>query len=279
MSLTPDAGRSLQMPEHPVANLRVWLTRFIRQPRAAAVSESRRRLVLATVAILVGLAVVIWYMQFDAFAITQARKLPTFIIGTFNWLTDFGKSGWFLWPLGLLLLAAIPLTALLPRYGALVVSACAVRAAFLFLAIALPGLFTDLIKGIIGRARPFVGGAADPFLYSPFTWQAKYASLPSGHATTAAAVAIAFGTLWPRARPYLWTYAAIIMASRVIITAHHPSDVIAGALVGAAGALMIRNYFAARGLAVRFTPDGHVRAFAMPSWARIKGIARQLVSH
>ncbi len=279
MSLTPGAGRSLQLPEHPVANLQAWLVRLIRRPRPAAASEHRRRLLLAAVAVFVGLAIIVWYMQFDAFAITQARKLPGFVTGTFNWLTDFGKSGWLLWPLGVLLLAAVPLTALLPHYASLLVSALAVRGSFLFVAIAAPGLFTDLIKGFIGRARPFVPGMADPFVYSPFTWQAKYASLPSGHATTVLAATIAFGTLWPRLRPYFFVYAGIIMLSRVVITAHHPSDVIAGALVGAGGALIIRNYFAARGLAMSFTPDGHVRVFAMPSWARIKGIARQLVSH
>ena len=40
-------------------------------------------------------------------------------------------------------------------------------------------------------------------VFSPFTWRAAYASLPSGHATTAFSVLVAFGTLWPRARTIL----------------------------------------------------------------------------
>ena len=57
--------------------------------------------------------------------------------------------------------------------------------------------------------------------------------MPSGHATTAAAAAIAIGALWPRTRWVMWLYALVIMFSRVVVLAHHPSDVIAGALVGA----------------------------------------------
>ena len=64
----------------------------------------------------------------------------------------------------------------------------------------MPGLFATIIKRMIGRARPMVGGSLDPFLFSPFIWRADYAGLPSGHATTAFAVLVAFGTLWPRAR-------------------------------------------------------------------------------
>jgi membrane-associated phospholipid phosphatase len=79
-----------------------------------------------------------------------------------------------------------------------------------------------------------------------------YASMPSGHATTVAAAAIAIGPLWPRVRPLMWLYALLIMFSRVVIVAHHPSDVLAGALVGAAGALVLRRFFAARRLA--FSP-------------------------
>ena len=44
---------------------------------------------------------------------------------------------------------------------------------------------------------------------------------------------VAYGTLWPRGRILLWIYALLIAASRVAVTAHYPSDVLAGALVGA----------------------------------------------
>ena len=85
---------------------------------------------------------------------------------------------------------------------------------------------------------------------------AAYAGTPSGHATTAFAVLVAFGTLWPRARTALLIYALLIAVSRVVVTAHYPSDVLAGALVGLAGALLVRRYFALRGLGFSIGPDG-----------------------
>jgi undecaprenyl-diphosphatase len=71
----------------------------------------------------------------------------------------------------------------------------------------------------------------------------------------------------------MWIYAATIMASRVIVMAHHPSDVIAGALVGGLGALMVRHWFAARRLG--FEANG-TRALPGPSLQRIKAVARRL---
>ena len=138
----------------------------------------------------------------------------------------------------------------------LVLAAIMVRVGFLFAAIAAPSLFDTIIKRMIGRARPLVGGSLDPYLFSPFKWTADYASLPSGHATTAFAVLVAFGTLWPRARTVLWIYALLIAASRVVVTAHYPSDVLAGAAVGIVGALLVRRWFALRGLGFSIAPDG-----------------------
>jgi membrane-associated phospholipid phosphatase len=214
----------------------------------------------------------------DAAAIEAARKLPRRLISAFDWYTDFGKSGWFLWPLGILflLLAALPQT--LSRMSRLVVAAIMVRVGFLFVAIGLPSLFATLVKNMIGRARPFVTGVANPYVFDPFHWAPAYASLPSGHATTAFAVLAAFGTLWPRARTVILIYALLIAISRVVVTAHHPTDVLAGALVGYAGALLVRRYFALRGLGFSLGPDDIVRQKSGPSLKRIKAVARALLA-
>ena len=108
-----------------------------------------------------------------------------------------------------------------------------VRVGFLFAAIAVPSLFVTIVKRMIGRARPMVGGSLDPTLFIPFEGHAAYAGTPSGHVTTAFAVFVAFGTLWPRARTALLIYALLIAASRVLVIAHYPGDAFAGALVGA----------------------------------------------
>ena len=115
-------------------------------------------------------------------------------------------------------------------------------------------------------------------MFVPFKWSAAYAGLPSGHATTAFAVLAAFGTLWPRARTILLIYALLIAASRVVVTAHYPTDVLAGALVGVVGALMVRRYFALRRLGFSVGPDGVLHQYPGPSLKRIKSVARELLA-
>jgi undecaprenyl-diphosphatase len=109
-------------------------------------------------------------------------------------------------------------------------------------------------------------------------WRADYASLPSGHATTAFAALVAFGTLWPRSRTLWLVYALLIAVSRVVVTAHYPSDVLAGALVGIAGAVTVRHYFAQRRLGFAIGPDGTIHQYAGPSVRRIKAVARGLLA-
>ena len=213
----------------------------------------------------------------DVRAIVGARALPQWIKDIFDWITDYGKSGYFLWPLGLLFigLAALPPVSPISQR---VIAAMMVRVGFLFTAIALPGIATNAVKYVIGRARPFVGGSPDAFLYAPFTGTAAYASMPSGHTTTAFSVLVAFGILWPRLRPYLLVYALLICVSRVVVTAHHPSDVMGGAVMGGLGALLVAHYFAQRRLGFSFRPGGSLHGYPGPSWRRIKSVARELLA-
>jgi undecaprenyl-diphosphatase len=150
----------------------------------------------------------------------------------------------------------------------------AVRIGFVFTAIAVPGLFVTTLKRLIGRARPMVEG--NTWAYEPLGWQVEYASLPSGHATTAFSALVALGALFPEARALLWIYAVLIAVSRVVVTAHHPSDVVAGAIVGAVGALLVRNWFAARRLGFWVGSDGAVRKLPGPSLRHLKGALRKL---
>lgn len=211
-------------------------------------------------------------------SVAQAMsRLPHWIVWPFDVITDFGKSGWFLWPLGVLLLVLAGLPARLTRMSQAVLAAIAVRVGFLFAAIAVPGIAVTIIKHIVGRGRPRVGHF-DPFLFAPLNWPAAYASLPSGHATTAFSVCVAFGALWPRWRIPLFVYAVLIALSRLVVLAHFPSDVLAGAAVGSLGALMVRQYFALHRLGFSVGPDGAIRPYAGPSLRRIKAVARALLT-
>ncbi|HET7383128.1 MAG TPA: phosphatase PAP2 family protein [Pseudolabrys sp.] len=269
-------GEAVSTLRRCAANVMTALTLLIRPARAHGRFISPRQLAIAagtSVAMLLILIVTI-----DAAAIRGVRHVPRWIVAFFDDITDYGKSGWFLWPLGLLFIALAALPSALTPFSRRVLAAIMVRVGFLFTAIAVPGLFVTIVKRMIGRARPMVGGSLDPYLFSPFAWHPAYAGLPSGHATTAFAVLVAFGTLWPRARTVLLIYALLIAVSRVMVNAHYPSDVFAGALVGIAGAVLVRRYFAQRRLGFAIESDGTIHQYPGPSLRRIKAVARGLLA-
>ena len=63
------------------------------------------------------------------------------------------------------------------------------KAALVFAAVALPGLFVLVVKFFVGRPRPYTGELE----FFPFTSGVDYASWPSGHTTTAFGFAVAVG--------------------------------------------------------------------------------------
>ena len=259
LSMRASIAMLLRAPRHQVA--------IPGGPQLAALAVAAIVAVLATMALV------------DLWAVEHARRLPLSLIEAASRFTDIGKSGWFLWPIGIVLVLLVMIdTPAMPRFSRLILAAWAVRLEFVFVAIALPGLFFTIIKRLIGRSRPFVDGM-DVWAYHPLSWAPKYASFPSGHTVNVFAVLVALGAIFPQARGLLWIYAILIGLSRVVIWAHYPSDVVAGAVVGAVGALLVRDWFAARGLGFLVRPDGSVKAMPGPSLGRIaKAVARRLHS-
>jgi len=281
MSVTGRAATGAQgavsWPRWARANVSAAMTALAASPRFRAVQGTRARVVAAGLATIILVAVAMVFA--DAQLAVASKRLPGWVHAAFAFMTDFGKSGWFLWPTGVALAAiAVIASPALTRLSRLVLAVIAVRTGFLFVAIAAPSLFVTIIKRVIGRARPYVGGQADPFLYGRWVWRPDYASMPSGHATTAFAAAIAVGLLWPRLRPVMLIYALIIAVSRIVLDAHYLSDVIAGAFVGCVGALLVRDWFARRRLGFVVDAHGVTQALPGPSWARIKRVARSLIA-
>jgi membrane-associated phospholipid phosphatase len=280
MSLTGGAATgadaAVSWPRWARANVSAAMTALAAPPRFRAVQGTRARALAAALATILLVALAMAFA--DGQLATASKQLPGWVHVAFAFMTDFGKSGWFLWPAGVVLAAIAAVTSPALALSRLVLAAIAVRTGFLFAAIAVPSLFATIIKRLIGRARPFVGAEPDPFLYGQLVWRPDYASMPSGHATTAFAAAIAIGLLWPRLRPLMLLYALIIAVSRVVLDAHYLSDVIAGAFVGSIGALMVRDWFARRHLGFVVDAQGVTHALPGPSWARIKRVARGLIA-
>lgn len=256
----------------PIANLRLWLAALVRPPRHLRPRRLRALGMRFAIGSLLALAAIVATMLLlDGPASAAVRHLPFPLIDAFNEFTDFGRSAWLLIPLAILIgLAAIVSSPALGRMGQLVVASLVVRLGYVFLAIALPGLVVTVAKRLIGRVRPSELGH---FAFFPWSWQPSYASLPSGHATTAFAAAMAIALVWPRARIPIFIFAIGIALSRVVISAHYPSDVLAGAFVGCFAAVLVRDWFAARNLGFVVGAQGQVTALPGPSLRRVKSVA------
>lgn len=105
-------------------------------------------------------------------------------------------------------------------------------AAFLFAAVALSGVANDLIKVLVGRSRPGLLFSQCVYGFKPFTDLYYYSSFPSGHANTIGALCYGLGMVTGRFKLILLSVALAVMASRVIVGAHYPSDVLFGAYLG-----------------------------------------------
>ena len=172
-----------------------------------------------------------------------------------------------LWPLGLLFFVLAALPPVLARFQQRVLAAIMVRIGFLFTAIAVPGLFDTIIKRLIGRARPMVERQPRSVPASARSSGARITrACRPGMPRPPSPLLVAFGSAVAAcAHVYVLIYALLIAISRVVVTAHYPTDVAAGALVGIVGALMVRRWFALRRLGFSFGPDGTVHQYPGPS--------------
>jgi membrane-associated phospholipid phosphatase len=226
-------------------------------PRRTEAAEKLRRQLL-WLAIIGAAAVVVLMFGFDATEISMMPKRGDPSLWSARVLTDFGKDTYLLWALIAALVAvaiAGPLLHGAPRTRLLHLGT---HLQYMFLALLLPIVFAEGIKWVVGRGRPFVGGKADPFNFAPFTGTEAYFSFPSAHSVTAFAFAFAVGAVWPRMRILMFAYAVVIAATRLVLLAHHPSDVVGGAVIGLIGAIAVRHHFAARQLGFGIAENGKI---------------------
>ncbi|MEV0118159.1 phosphatase PAP2 family protein [Streptomyces sp. NPDC050844] len=84
------------------------------------------------------------------------------------------------------------------------------------------------VKRVVRRPRPGADTGAEPLVRT-----AGRHSFPSSHATSAAAATVAYGALSPAGARLVPPVAAAMCVSRMVVGVHYPSDVAAGAALGA----------------------------------------------
>ena len=276
MPASADMAPRASYPAQLLTVSRRALAQLIRAPshsrRAAAARKLARHSLWLSIA---GAAFVIGLMlAFDATEIQLMPARGTPSLWPIRILTDFGKDEYVLSVLGGGLVVLALFAAGLHGTRRALLLGLGTRLQFMFLSVALSVFVAEILKYLIGRGRPFVGGRANPFNFIPFEGTGAYASLPSGHAVTAFALAFAVSALWPRLRVVMFTYAIVILLTRLVLVAHHPSDVVAGALIGTVSAMAVRYWFAARRLGFAIRADGTIVPLAGAVPGRLKRVAR-----
>lgn len=119
----------------------------------------------------------------------------------------------------------------------------AMRMLFLVLAISASGIVNTIIKWVAGRNRPINLFNYDFYGFNFFEVIYESTSFPSGHALTVFSLAAAVSILYPRTRFVVFPAALVIALSRVILTSHFLSDIMAGAVLGTICTLTVKYLF------------------------------------
>lgn len=100
---------------------------------------------------------------------------------------------------------------------------------FLWACLLFSGIICDILKVVLGRARPELFFREDlyGFFWFQFNMDSYYWSFPSGHTTVITAIMAGFSAIKPRYTFLFMTTALIICSMRIVLTQHYISDVMA----------------------------------------------------
>lgn len=139
-----------------------------------------------------------------------------------QWTTELGEGGYWLVPAGIVFaIAAVRRQHNLARWAFAMVAA-----------VGGSGIVANLLKLLLGKARPKVLFEDGRFGFTPFSYGYDVNSMPSGHATTCGAAATILALAFPGARWPILAAGAFVASTRVLIQAHYLSDVLAGLALG-----------------------------------------------
>jgi undecaprenyl-diphosphatase len=182
-------------------------------------------------------------------------------VDAFRATTDIGRAYWILYPCAV----GVFYMAFLVRYGdwgrrrTAQFTDAAAAMAYVFAAVAASGIAVNIIKLMVGRARPRHFDTLGHLAFDPFAGTSAFASFPSGHAATAFSAGLALAFLIPRLRWAMLALASWVAVSRVAISVHYLTDIAVGSAIGALCALYFRGWFVERGMLWRQVGAGYRR--------------------
>ncbi len=199
----------------------------------------------AAVVLIAVVTLVLLSAFFDARLASAALGLPPWFVQVGRFVSDLGTSGYMFAISGLIALSGLGVRYLL-RARALdpALTVLTERAIYIFATLAASGIGAQLVKHLVGRARPTLMQTLGPYHFDLLSMKSSLASFPSGHSATAFSMAVALGLLLPRWRWLLLVLAGVIAASRIVVEAHYMSDVVAGSALGIGAALLVARLFA-----------------------------------
>jgi len=144
---------------------------------------------------------------------------------------------------------------------------------FIFVSVAYSGIVANIIKILVGRARPHRAETLDWPEFHLFPGTGAFHSFPSGHANTVFAIALAVGFFAPSLRRWLLPLAAVLGFCRVLQFQHFVSDTLGGALLAVATTFWLHDRFARAGIVFRYSKDGRV-TFTAPGRLAVRLLRR-----
>jgi len=100
----------------------------------------------------------------------------------------------------------------------------------------------EVIKYAVGRHRPVgASGGDNADKFSPGSTQDDDTSFPSGHTLVAFSIASVWAHDKPNEKYLAYSLASMVGISRITLSAHWPSDVLVGAIIGIAQGRQVNN--------------------------------------
>lgn len=207
-----------------------------------------------TYIVLVATLVIAILLPFDAQLSRAMVNTSSPLIGTLRSITQLGLTGLYLALFAGLWLVCLGINHITKNYKTRGLVFCiSQQCLFAVAALLASGVLVNIIKHVIGRARPSLIDSVGAYYFSPMSFGYSFVSFPSGHSSTAGVLAVLLSLWLPRFKVPIFIVCALVAISRVAVKAHYPSDVLAGFIIGFIVTVVLARYLSQRNLFFKTT--------------------------